>query len=1424
MTNDKQTNALCAQIEEQMAEILDGTAAEELYDHIADCDACRDARHDAEQAAELCAAAGADYRPPADLEQRVLAALDAQSAQASVESTASPVATAPEAAPDTLRLPGAEPQAATPEQPKTELATEPTAESKTELKPEPAGDALPDPMLHPTAGARPDSVLRRPRLLLLSGKRRWLAAGAVAGALAAAAAGILVLRSSGQPGSEAEGDGWRGKVMTIANAAGKEQGLDVCAPDGESCRALGKDQTIPAGSLLVTDERTRAHLEMADGTQLVLDRSTRLALSGELSRRARLDTGAIVADVAHRVDRRARFELPRGHVEVLGTKFALRASEDSAAVDVSRGAVELADEEGRKVTVRAGEEGRVFRGVAPYVSSAPALGEAIAWSESTMAEHEQEDVVARGLGELKAKKPSSDQELSGAVTLTSHKLKVRIAGAIARTEVDETFTNHTDDVLEGIYRFPIPPDAKIERLALEVDGKLEEGAFVDRDRASAIWRGAIVTAAPQRRQQVREEIVWVPGPWKDPALLEWQRGGRFELRIFPIPKRSARRVVLAYTQVLAPTGGVRRYNYPLAHDPSGSTKVDDFQVDAQVRGHDAAFGVRTQGYQLRRSNAGGADALEMAARDFVPSGDLTIEFALPNRDAELTAWAYRPAPSERKAPKNPSATGSAEPEAPRADDDKAYVAIALRPKLPRRREDAQRTFAIVVDSSRSMFGESYRRASLVAVKTIRELDPSDRFALLACDTDCRALAGGLSTPGPKTAQEARSFLESIVPEGGSDVTAAIRNARASVSSESGRELRVVYIGDGTPTVGPIRPAYVTRAVQDSIPPGAGTVTAVAVGADSDLDTLAALARGGGGVVLPFVPGQSTAEAAYAVLGATYGNALRDVRVELPAGLTEVAPKQLDTIISGSEQMLVARMDKSELEGTVVVRGTLGKQSFEQRYPLKLAASEAKGNAFVPRMFAATRINDLERDPDASAKKEAIRLSSEFDVASRYTSLLVLESPAMFKAFGLDNTRSGHEWSGEEEAQATESGGLNELGDGDGFAFGGSGGAKQKMRSTARKSSDLRDNAFEFGPAGASPAPKPVAPPRSAPPMEAKKESSAALEPNHWDELASRSPRRRPMVPMRRIWERKGSIEATRSTPNAVTSDAISSAQRELDQNPNKRDAVKKLYVLHALAGDIEQASSVAERWSEKEPLDPDALTARADLAARNGDRELAIRVLGSVVDVRPGDIAAQKRLARLHRWAGRPAVGCRHAIAISQLRGGDSTLLAEAVSCARQTGESRMAEDMLSSAESGVRKAAQARIPTIEKQKDELSGDLRVEASWIGAGHDLDIALLDPDGNRVSWLGAPTRSVISALDVASTSRESLALRGAKTGEYVIEIVRASGNGSVRGELVITVPGGARRTVPFVLDGARQTVGIAKITMQSRLVPLGGPVW
>jgi tetratricopeptide (TPR) repeat protein len=311
-----------------------------------------------------------------------------------------------------------------------------------------------------------------------------------------------------------------------------------------------------------------------------------------------------------------------------------------------------------------------------------------------------------------------------------------------------------------------------------------------------------------------------------------------------------------------------------------------------------------------------------------------------------------------------------------------------------------------------------------------------------------------------------------------------------------------------------------------------------------------------------------------------------------------------------------------------------------------------------------------------------------------------------------------------------------------------------------------------------------------------------------------------MVPMRKVWDRVGTIASGNETPKGGSFEELSQRRERFENNPLSREALKELYAATMLSGDVERASELAERWSEKDPMDPDALTARADVAAQRGDRDLAIRILGSVVDVRPHDHQAQFRLARLFRWAGAPERGCRHSFAAAQLRPSDEQLLARAVRCLRDGGKSSIASALLAAANEDARRDAERIMKTSKTDDAGLSGDLRLEAQWNGAATDIDLVIMHPDGYRVSWLGAPTRSVITATDVLSRDREGLALRGAKAGEYAIEVVRAErgSTGVVRGEVKIRA-GTTDKTVPFTLERERTRIGTVKISMRSRLVPL-----
>ena len=131
------------------------------------------------------------------------------------------------------------------------------------------------------------------------------------------------------------------------------------------------------------------------------------------------------------------------------------------------------------------------------------LADSVAWGEDAFGSAREASEVHRGLGELVAKKPGEANERRGAVTLTSHAVRVRIAGAVARTEVEEVFTNQTDQVLEGIFRFPLPPDAQIELVSPRAFKTVRARLFDARDRLVpskddvSIGRGTTLRIAPQ---------------------------------------------------------------------------------------------------------------------------------------------------------------------------------------------------------------------------------------------------------------------------------------------------------------------------------------------------------------------------------------------------------------------------------------------------------------------------------------------------------------------------------------------------------------------------------------------------------------------------------------------------------------------------------------------------------------------------------------------------------------------------------------------------------------------------------------------------------------------------------------------------------------------------------------------------------------
>src|SRR5205814_5442961 len=130
------------------------------------------------------------------------------------------------------------------------------------------------------------------------------------------------------------------------------------------------------------------------------------------------------------------------------------------------------------------------------------------------------------------------------LTVGYHKVAVDIRDQIARTVIEESFVNHTDQQLEGVFYFPLPQDASISGFGMWIGDNLVEADIVEKQRAREIY------------ETIRRER-------RDPGLLEWSGGNLFTARVFPIPGLSEKRIKITYTQVLPLRGGRYRYSYGL---------------------------------------------------------------------------------------------------------------------------------------------------------------------------------------------------------------------------------------------------------------------------------------------------------------------------------------------------------------------------------------------------------------------------------------------------------------------------------------------------------------------------------------------------------------------------------------------------------------------------------------------------------------------------------------------------------------------------------------------------------------------------------------------------------------------------------------------------------------------------------------------
>jgi len=551
-----------------------------------------------------------------------------------------------------------------------------------------------------------------------------------------------------------------------------------------------------------------------------------------------------------------------------------------------------------------------------------------------------------------------------------HRVSVGITDQVATTEVDQVFLNDTQYDLEGIYIFPLPEEAAISEFAMYVDGERWDGEILPRDEARAIYEDIV-------RQRL------------DPALLEYVGRDTFKASIFPIEPGDDRRVELAYSQVLKNEGGLVKYVYPLDTERFSARPLEEVVISVRVESAQPIRAIYSPSHDVAVDRIDEHSVnVSFEDSDVLPDRDFELYYTVSDDDFGLNLLSYRG----------------------RGED--GFFLLLVAPKVEvKEMEVVAKDVIFVLDTSGSMEGEKIDQAKDALEHILDNLNPEDRFNIVAFSTGVRLYERDLE---PATrADEAWRFIDDLRAVGGTNIDLALAEALAMADGE--RPQIIIFLTDGLPTEGVTDAdriiANVDRQVSENV-----RIFAFGVGDDVNtflLDTIAQDNRGASSYVRPHESIEEEVSTFYAKISTPL---LADIELDFgDLRVEDTYPYPLPDLFAGTQLVVVGRYREGG-RTDVILRGQVNGEEQEFVYE-NMRFADRGGEEFIPRLWATRKIGYLLNEIRLHGEgreliDEIVDLSVRYGIMTPYTSFLVEEEQDIF-------THEGREEAAQEMwAQAT----------------------------------------------------------------------------------------------------------------------------------------------------------------------------------------------------------------------------------------------------------------------------------------------------------------------------------------------------------------------------------------------------------------------
>ena len=585
-----------------------------------------------------------------------------------------------------------------------------------------------------------------------------------------------------------------------------------------------------------------------------------------------------------------------------------------------------------------------------------------------------------------------DGAIAGVCPLKHTEVRGAISGFIARVTVTQTFENSADNNIEAVYTFPLPEDAAVDDMAIQIGNRTVRSVIKKREEARAIYEKAKATGHAA-------------------ALLDQERPNIFTQSVANILPGEQVAVTISYLQTLQYESGSYTFVFPMVVGPryipgaitgkqGGGRLPDTDQVPDASKitppvappgtraGHDISIELAIDAgvsIQSVKSTLHDVDVMNTSAT--TATVKLRNETEIPNKDFILK---YEVAGGKIEDALL-SQAGSVK------QGSGGYFTFILQPPARVAPEDVTpKELVFVLDTSGSMWGFPLEKAKDLVSRALDELYPGDTFNIITFSGDTHILFPEPVYPTAENIRKAKELLSTRTGGGGTEMMKAIRAALDP--SDEQDHLRVVcfvtdgYVGNDMEIIGEIQKHPKAR------------VFSFGIGNSVNRFLIEGMAKAGRGESEIVGLNDKADAAAHRLYESLRTPLLTDISIDwgnLP--VTDVYPTRLPDLFSGRPLVITGRYNAA-MRGTIHLRGMQAGEKITREIPVTFSGEPSQQN-ILSSFWARRKIDDLMSGDWSGLQNgtmkpelqtEITQLGLDYRLMTQFTSFVAVEDRVITK--------------------------------------------------------------------------------------------------------------------------------------------------------------------------------------------------------------------------------------------------------------------------------------------------------------------------------------------------------------------------------------------------------------------------------------------